>query len=152
MYNLDPITREEKFLAKMAGRDVETPEPITRLEQFYDDAAKGGGGGGSGSVTISGHGATPQTIPSGIDFFDRVGLTTVSAVKIALGSQSAVALIQAKSGNTVSFRGTAGTMGVTEATFTIDESAIYPTALSIGGTDYTAYIPNIDWELVIYNR
>lgn len=112
----------------------------------------GGGGGGGCSVTISGHGATPQPIPEGVDFFDRVGLTTVSAVNIALGSQSAAALIQAKGGNTVSFRGTAGEMGVTEATFSTSNRTVYPTALSIGGTDFTAYIPNIDWELVIYNR
>lgn len=127
------------------------PEPITRLEQYWKAILdKIEGSGGSGSVTISGHGATPQTIPEGVDFFDRVGLTTVSAVNIALGSQSAAALIQAKGGNTVSFRGTADAMGMTEATFSTSNSTIYPTALSIGGTDYTAYIPNIDWTIVVY--
>lgn len=30
----EPITREEMFLAKAAGEDVNIPEPITRKEQY----------------------------------------------------------------------------------------------------------------------
>lgn len=32
--NLTPFTREEEYLAAMAGEDVEIPEPITRKEKF----------------------------------------------------------------------------------------------------------------------
>lgn len=48
---IEPITREEKFLAKAGGQNVETPEPITRKEMFLDAVAKNGGGGGTGGVT-----------------------------------------------------------------------------------------------------
>lgn len=41
-----PITRKEHFLAKAAGQDVETPEPITREEMYLDAIASGSGGGG----------------------------------------------------------------------------------------------------------
>ena len=40
-----PVTREELFLAKAAGMDVETPEPITRKEKYLA-AIQGGGGAG----------------------------------------------------------------------------------------------------------
>lgn len=45
---LEPITREEKYLAKAAGRSVEVPEPITRKEMFLDAVAKSGGGSSGG--------------------------------------------------------------------------------------------------------
>ena len=41
---LEPITREEKYLAKAAGQSVDVPEPITRKEMFLDAVAKSGGG------------------------------------------------------------------------------------------------------------
>ena len=47
--SLIPITREEMFLAKAAGQDVQTPTPITRREMFLSKIAEGGGSGGSGS-------------------------------------------------------------------------------------------------------
>lgn len=48
-YNLDPITREETFMAAGAGREVETPTPVTRKEMFLKDIADNAGGGGSGT-------------------------------------------------------------------------------------------------------
>lgn len=48
---LEPITREEKYLAKAAGQSVEVPEPITRKEMFLDAVAKRGGGSGGGGAT-----------------------------------------------------------------------------------------------------
>ena len=41
--SLEPITREEMFLAKAAGMDVNTPEPITRREMFLSKISGGGG-------------------------------------------------------------------------------------------------------------
>ena len=38
----NPITRIEKYMAKAAGMDVDTPEPITREEQYWDAIANGG--------------------------------------------------------------------------------------------------------------
>ena len=51
--NLNPITRREMFIAKMAGMDVETPEPITREEMFMQKVIdNGGSGGGGGSESL----------------------------------------------------------------------------------------------------
>lgn len=44
---IEPITREEMFLAKLAGQDVQTPEPITRKEILLSKAIENGGDGGS---------------------------------------------------------------------------------------------------------
>ena len=41
----DPITREEKYLAALAGMDVNTPEPVSRREVYLSAAVEGGGGG-----------------------------------------------------------------------------------------------------------
>lgn len=46
--NIKPITREEMFLAKAGGQDVETPEPITRREKLLQSIIDNGGGGSSG--------------------------------------------------------------------------------------------------------
>lgn len=40
MSELEPITREEMFLAKAGGQDVTVPEPITREEMFLNDIVK----------------------------------------------------------------------------------------------------------------
>ena len=45
--NIKPITREEMFLAKAGGQDVQTPEPITRREKLLQGIIDNGGGGGS---------------------------------------------------------------------------------------------------------
>lgn len=61
-----PITRVEKYLAKASGMDIETPDPITREEKYLDAIAEGGGGGSSVTVeplTVTENGTT--TAPSG---------------------------------------------------------------------------------------
>ena len=50
--SLEPITREEMFLAKAAGMDVNTPKPITRREMFLSKISGGGGGSGGGDSWI----------------------------------------------------------------------------------------------------
>lgn len=45
---IEPITREEMFLAKAGGQDVETPEPITRREKLLQGIIDNGGGGSTG--------------------------------------------------------------------------------------------------------
>jgi hypothetical protein len=51
----EPITREDKFLAAMAGMDVELPKPITRKDMFLAAVAakiaNGESGGGTGGVS-----------------------------------------------------------------------------------------------------
>ena len=47
---IEPITREEMFLAKLAGQDVQTPEPITRKDKLLSKAIENGGTGGGGST------------------------------------------------------------------------------------------------------
>lgn len=48
MTNLEPITREEHFMARAAGASALELEPITREEHFLAAIASGGGG----SVTV----------------------------------------------------------------------------------------------------
>ena len=54
MPTLEPITRIEMYLAKIAGANVTTPTPITRIEQFLDDWASGGGGGDASPLVGTG--------------------------------------------------------------------------------------------------
>ena len=43
---MEPITRKEKYLAKISGEDVQIPEkPITREEMYLNAIAQGGSGG-----------------------------------------------------------------------------------------------------------
>lgn len=51
--NIVPVTREEMFLAKAAGQDVETHEPITRKEMLLNKIAENSGCGGGGGVVNS---------------------------------------------------------------------------------------------------
>lgn len=52
---ISPITREEMYLAYMAGdTSVVLPEPITRKEQFLYQACLNGGGGGGGTEITDG--------------------------------------------------------------------------------------------------
>ena len=56
---LKPITRREMFLAKAGGQDIEVPTPITREEMFLQKIAENGGGsGGSSDVEWVGDGNT----------------------------------------------------------------------------------------------
>lgn len=47
---MDPITREEQFLAAAAGDSVDLPEPITNVEVYLKRIAENGGG--TGNVTV----------------------------------------------------------------------------------------------------
>lgn len=74
---LTPITREEHFLAKAGGQDVEVPTPITRRETFLQgviDAIGSGGGGGGGGVLIvvadEPMETPPEWIPVGYTVFE----------------------------------------------------------------------------------
>lgn len=46
-----PATTQERFAAKAAGVEVETPTPVTPMEKYLDAIAKGGGGGGGDYYT-----------------------------------------------------------------------------------------------------
>ena len=47
---IKPITRREMFLAKAGGQDIEVPTPITREEMFLQKIAENGGGSGGGDL------------------------------------------------------------------------------------------------------
>lgn len=49
---ITPITRKEQFLARAAGESGVELDPITREEYYLNKIAEGGGGGGGGSVTV----------------------------------------------------------------------------------------------------
>ncbi len=50
----EPLTREEQYLAKIAGADTVVPEPETRREYYLNKIAESGeGGGGEGDFTIA---------------------------------------------------------------------------------------------------
>ena len=64
MEKLDPITREEKFMAAAAGDTTEKLTPITRKEKFLARIAEnaGSGGGGTGGANIDVVAEVGQTI------------------------------------------------------------------------------------------
>ena len=84
--NLTPITREEMFLAKAAGQDVEIPEPITRKEMFLRDIAVNGGGGEmlSGMIDGTATEVSDDTVESVRDyaFYGMTSLVNVSLPKV----------------------------------------------------------------------
>lgn len=48
----EPYSRIERYLAKLAGQDVDIPDrPITRIECYLDYLVNNGGGGGGGGYT-----------------------------------------------------------------------------------------------------
>lgn len=47
---MEPITRQELFLAAASGENVELPEPITREEMYLKAIVESGGGGGASSL------------------------------------------------------------------------------------------------------
>lgn len=59
----NPITRQERYLSKIAGEETSIPDyPITREEQYLDYIARHGGGGG-GSVTVDDEMSSTSTNP-----------------------------------------------------------------------------------------
>ena len=56
--NIKPITRQEMFLAKAGGQDVEVPKPITRREKLLQGIIDNGGGGTivEGTIAITENG------------------------------------------------------------------------------------------------
>lgn len=84
---LEPVTREEYFLAKAGGQDVPELEPVTRKEYFLADvieAIESGGGGGSdlGTKSISENG----TYKASDDDLDGYSKVTVSVPASAVDS------------------------------------------------------------------
>lgn len=69
--SLNPITREEKFLAKAGGEDVGELKPITRREQFLAKLA-GGGSGGGGVMMVN---VAYQDIAEGDSGMEFVGVS-----------------------------------------------------------------------------
>lgn len=69
---ISPITREEMYLAYLAGdTSVVLPEPITRKEQFLYQACLNGGGGGGTEITdgIVVKARDSQHRPTAIEYF-----------------------------------------------------------------------------------
>ena len=73
----EPLTREERFLAKIAGEDVTTPEPLTKEEQLLDKIASSGGGGGGG----------------GNQYLVQIGTTTPRMVYEAIQQGKSIAIL-----------------------------------------------------------
>lgn len=66
----EPITRKEVFLAKLAGMDVETPAPFTRRERFIEEAAVASNKAVIEPLQITENGA--YTAPAGVDGYNPV--------------------------------------------------------------------------------
>lgn len=49
---MEPKTRKEHYLAKIAGEDVSVPEPKTRQEYYLKEIAENGGGGGGDEPVV----------------------------------------------------------------------------------------------------
>lgn len=63
MSEINPITREEMFLAAASGQNIQLPEPITRVEMFLAKIAAGGGG----SAPDSGGNVEESTVKKIVD-------------------------------------------------------------------------------------
>lgn len=66
----EPITRKEVFLAKLAGMDVETPAPFTRRERFIEEAAMAESNAVIEPLQITENGT--YTAPAGVDGYNPV--------------------------------------------------------------------------------
>lgn len=60
----EPITREEFYLAAAAGEDVHVPEPVTRRDMYMKALINKGGSGGGGVSSVS---------PKEVNFYDYDG-------------------------------------------------------------------------------
>lgn len=83
-YNVEPpepITRKEVFLAKLAGMDVETPVPFTRRERFIEEAAMAENNAVIEPIEITENGT--YTAHAGVDGYNPVTVD-VPAPKIKL--------------------------------------------------------------------
>lgn len=72
-YNVEPpepITRKEVFLAKLAGMDVETPAPFTRRERFIEEAAMAENNAVIEPLQVTENGT--YTAPTGVDGYNPV--------------------------------------------------------------------------------
>ena len=82
-----PETREELYLAKIAGEDVVIPDkPITRTEQYLSAIVENGGGGGGGGVEVEALSVTQNdtyTAPEG-KAYSPVTVNVSSVEKITL--------------------------------------------------------------------
>lgn len=66
----EPITRKEVFLAKLAGMDVETPAPFTRRERFIEEAAMAENNAVIEPLQVTENGT--YTAPAGVDGYNPV--------------------------------------------------------------------------------
>ena len=103
----NPITRGEKYLAKIAGQSVDIPEtPITREEQYLDYIARNGGGGGGDiqiddTLTQPGQAADAKAAGDAIsEISDAVGDTSLTGIGdgTATGAVAALASILSNMG------------------------------------------------------
>ena len=77
---MTPITRQESYLAKIAGDDVEIPStPLTREEAYLARIAEGGGSGGVTDVQIDG----TSIASSGVANIPVASYDNLGAVKIS---------------------------------------------------------------------
>ena len=120
---MQPRTREEKYLAKIAGVDITTPEPRTRKEHYLNEIAEHGGGGGGGG----GGGAIP-TATVKIKRNDGGIGTGVVAVPYLYGGGRWNAYILASE---------IGIDGYSELTVFVPEGGIYITAFNADGPVWT---------------
>ena len=68
--NLEPITRNEIFMAAAAGREYEKPTPVTREEMFLDDI---------GCAAITGQSDWNQADTSAPDYIrNKPGITSTA--------------------------------------------------------------------------
>lgn len=139
----EPITRKEFYLAKAAGQAVETPEPITREEMYLDAIAEGGGGGGGGgSVNVDDELSSTSENPVQNKVV-KVALdekqNKVTEVTVATGGAVTQAL---EAGKWYHFTGALTSLTVTLTTTASGELAQYHFDFTSGATAPTVTIPN----------
>ena len=132
MAGLTPITREEQFLAKAGGMDVQTPNPISRRELFLQKIIDNMGGQGSGG--------NPDYVLTAADK-EEIAEIAAGLVEVPEGSGGGIAV-------------TGATVGQTVKIAAVDENGV-PTAwepvdFPSGGTDRVwRKIADIDFQTLI---
>lgn len=82
-----PLTRDEQYLAEIAGVGQGYPEkPLTRKEQYYTQIIENGGtgGGGEGVSYIFGHGLKQSGRTVSVDIYSDGGADKTLPVSAAI--------------------------------------------------------------------
>lgn len=147
----EPITREEQYLANIAGDDVQIPStPLTRIEQYLARIAQGGSSGVT-DVQVNGQ----SVVNDGVAEITTADLDNVVIVSGTTPSITASAGTRYECGEVSTLSFTPSGTGICDVIFT---SGSTPTVLTIPNTvklpswfDATSLDANTTYEINVLN-